>query len=119
MAILREYYHARMYHALQATNALERADMDPTAHRYSPFEWSIPAHATGLLESLIRPGVGSVPTTCVICFADYVVGDMVTELPCGHSFHAECCETWLKKSFTCPLCQRGLCWKMEVKFEDL
>ena len=50
MAVLREYYHA-----LQAANRLERADMDPAAHRYSEFEWSIPAHATGLLGSLIRP----------------------------------------------------------------
>lgn len=96
-----------------------RADMQLSAHHYSQYEWTVSTHATGLLNSFIRPGQGLLPTNCVICFADYVLGDMVTKLPCGHVFHRDCAETWLKKIFTCPLCQRGLCWRMGVKSEEL
>lgn len=41
---------------------------------------------------------------CVICYAAYRSGDMLTTLPCAHMFHSECINRWLKESKNCPLC---------------
>lgn len=41
-------------------------------------------------------------TDCRICITDYVDGDKVTSLPCGHRYHKGCIETWLMVS-------QGLC----------
>lgn len=37
-------------------------------------------------------------TDCRICITDYVDGEKVTTLPCGHRYHKECIETWLMVS---------------------
>ena len=39
--------------------------------------------------------------TCSICFNQ---GDIGKILLCGHFFHAECIDQWLKEKKTCPLC---------------
>lgn len=41
---------------------------------------------------------------CVICYAAYRSGDMLTTLPCAHMFHSECINRWLKERKNCPLC---------------
>lgn len=41
---------------------------------------------------------------CVICMNEYVAGDPIRLLPCMHSFHKNCVDCWLRKSFTCPSC---------------
>ncbi|GFS05597.1 RING finger protein 44 [Elysia marginata] len=37
---------------------------------------------------------------CHICLSDYESGDLKRLLPCGHDFHKDCVDTWLKVSFT-------------------
>ncbi|XP_076353226.1 RING finger protein 11-like isoform X1 [Tachypleus tridentatus] len=41
---------------------------------------------------------------CVICMAEFVIGDPIRFLPCLHVYHTECIDDWLMRSFTCPSC---------------
>mmetsp|Transcript_6990 Transcript_6990/g.10668 ORF Transcript_6990/g.10668 Transcript_6990/m.10668 type:complete len:332 (+) Transcript_6990:70-1065(+) len=46
---------------------------------------------------------------CVICMEDFVEGEDVKVLPCGHGFHAHCIDPWLaNQSDRCPLCNQSL-----------
>ncbi|KAF9972394.1 E3 ubiquitin-protein ligase rnf13 [Actinomortierella ambigua] len=44
---------------------------------------------------------------CAICLHEYIVGDIIRELPCRHAFHALCIDPYfLKDKAVCPLCKR-------------
>lgn len=43
---------------------------------------------------------------CAVCLDEYVVGDLLKQLDCGHHFHKACIDPWLKKSRICPLCKQ-------------
>jgi len=45
---------------------------------------------------------------CIICMADYEDEDEVRELKCGHYFHKDCIDTWLKRKKICPLCNQPI-----------
>lgn len=49
------------------------------------------------------------PAECCICRQEVALGEIVTELECGHWFDTVCILTWLNESGNCPLC-RGGCW---------
>uniref|UniRef100_A0A452ZBY1 RING-type E3 ubiquitin transferase n=1 Tax=Aegilops tauschii subsp. strangulata TaxID=200361 RepID=A0A452ZBY1_AEGTS len=43
---------------------------------------------------------------CSICISALVPGDKVKALPpCGHCFHPECVDAWLRSQPSCPLCR--------------
>lgn len=43
---------------------------------------------------------------CSICISALVAGDKVKALPpCGHRFHPECVDAWLRSQPSCPLCR--------------
>ncbi|VAH08392.1 RING-H2 finger protein ATL66-like [Triticum dicoccoides] len=43
---------------------------------------------------------------CSICISALVAGDKVKALPpCGHCFHPECVDAWLRSQPSCPLCR--------------
>ncbi|KAF7061831.1 hypothetical protein CFC21_068495 [Triticum aestivum] len=43
---------------------------------------------------------------CAVCLAELADGDEARELPnCGHLFHLECVDAWLRTRTTCPLCR--------------
>uniref|UniRef100_A0A0D9XNW3 RING-type domain-containing protein n=1 Tax=Leersia perrieri TaxID=77586 RepID=A0A0D9XNW3_9ORYZ len=43
---------------------------------------------------------------CAICLGEFAAGDALRRGPgCGHRFHAECAERWLRVSATCPVCR--------------
>ncbi|XP_024964621.1 RING-H2 finger protein ATL70-like [Cynara cardunculus var. scolymus] len=45
---------------------------------------------------------------CSVCLADYKLEDVVRLLPeCGHLFHVNCIDTWLKVHPTCPVCRNS------------
>lgn len=41
---------------------------------------------------------------CVICMVEFQFGDPIRFLPCMHTYHTECIDDWLMRSFTCPSC---------------
>lgn len=43
--------------------------------------------------------------SCPICLSAIGEGEELRTLPCGHSFHKECCDMWLTTSGTCPTCR--------------
>ncbi|XP_074580902.1 RING-H2 finger protein ATL80-like [Curcuma longa] len=44
--------------------------------------------------------------TCAICLAEYEVADVLRRLPaCGHVFHVECVDRWLRSHGSCPFCR--------------
>ncbi|CAL9037423.1 unnamed protein product [Musa banksii] len=45
-------------------------------------------------------------TCCSICLADYKDTDVLRLLPeCGHLFHLDCVDPWLRSRPTCPVCR--------------
>ncbi|OEL25298.1 hypothetical protein BAE44_0013684 [Dichanthelium oligosanthes] len=50
-----------------------------------------------------RPGEA---LECAVCLAELADGEAARFLPrCGHGFHAECVDMWLRGHPTCPLCR--------------
>lgn len=47
---------------------------------------------------------------CSICLGEVELGQQCRMLPdpCGHLFHQECIDEWLKQSVFCPLCKRSV-----------
>ena len=80
------------------------------ARRNSPADRSMltgpmPLEKAELVEALRFARGGETGETCNICFEDYESGDTYRVLPCGHRFHIECIDKWLRStSLRCPLC---------------
>ncbi|KAK3037784.1 hypothetical protein RJ639_030703 [Escallonia herrerae] len=47
---------------------------------------------------------------CTVCLHDVAGGETYRKLPeCGHCFHADCIDDWLRSQLTCPLCRSRVC----------
>lgn len=45
-------------------------------------------------------------TKCAVCCMEFDAGEDACELPrCGHVYHGECVEPWLKENKSCPTCK--------------
>mmetsp|Transcript_30903 Transcript_30903/g.43069 ORF Transcript_30903/g.43069 Transcript_30903/m.43069 type:complete len:278 (-) Transcript_30903:413-1246(-) len=53
----------------------------------------------------IQPFERILSDRCTVCQENYQIGDKITHLPCGHTFHRECVIQWLKQKNSCPLCR--------------
>lgn len=43
---------------------------------------------------------------CAVCLSEFEENDEGRELPqCGHCFHMECVDKWLRSHSTCPICR--------------
>ncbi|KAL4312424.1 hypothetical protein GQ457_01G038250 [Hibiscus cannabinus] len=42
---------------------------------------------------------------CMICLEQLKVEFEASRMPCGHNFHGDCIERWLKQSHYCPVCR--------------
>lgn len=54
---------------------------------------------------------------CVICMIEFVIGDRVRYLPCMHTYHTDCIDDWLMRSFTCPSCMEPVDAALLVTYE--
>ncbi|KAF8769125.1 hypothetical protein HU200_006896 [Digitaria exilis] len=51
-------------------------------------------------------GKGEVLDDCAVCLTELKAGDTARVLPrCGHGFHVDCVDMWLRSHSTCPLCR--------------
>ena len=55
-----------------------------------------------------KPEEGFVVRNCSICLGPMRKKDNLRALKCGHVFHADCIESWLKKSNECPICRMNV-----------
>ncbi|KAG8368403.1 hypothetical protein BUALT_Bualt15G0041900 [Buddleja alternifolia] len=71
--------------------------------------------STGLSEEKIKgsmkqhkyeaSGGSPILEPCCICREDYMIGDDIGVLDCGHEFHTSCVEQWLILKNICPICK--------------
>lgn len=54
---------------------------------------------------------------CVICMIEFAIGDPVRYLPCMHTYHTDCIDDWLMRSFTCPSCMEPVDAALLVTYE--
>ncbi|XP_043277077.1 E3 ubiquitin-protein ligase Iruka isoform X2 [Venturia canescens] len=45
---------------------------------------------------------------CSICWEDFILAELVRQLPCKHIYHTPCIEPWLELHGTCPICRQSL-----------
>ncbi|XP_041358581.1 RING finger protein 11-like [Gigantopelta aegis] len=65
------------------------------------------AQRLGLINHLptgVYDGISKKAKECAICMGEFILGDMLRFLPCMHTYHRECIDDWLMRSFTCPSC---------------
>ncbi|KAG8097467.1 hypothetical protein GUJ93_ZPchr0013g36735 [Zizania palustris] len=49
---------------------------------------------------------GDPAADCAVCITELAAGEAARMLPrCGHGFHLECVDMWLRSHSTCPLCR--------------
>uniref|UniRef100_A0A0E0KR26 RING-type E3 ubiquitin transferase n=1 Tax=Oryza punctata TaxID=4537 RepID=A0A0E0KR26_ORYPU len=65
-----------------------------------------PAVLRALPVTVYRAEEAAVALECAVCLAEVEDGEAARFLPrCGHGFHAECVDLWLRSHPTCPLCR--------------
>ncbi|XP_076641864.1 ring finger protein 11 [Halictus rubicundus] len=63
----------------------------------------------GLIQHLpLREYDGAKKEECVICMMELLTGEQVRYMPCMHTYHAACIDSWLQRSLTCPSCMEPL-----------
>ena len=45
------------------------------------------------------------PPSCTVCCDTIAVGNKGMFMPCGHIYHPDCLNPWLKDHNTCPVCR--------------
>ncbi|PIA46214.1 hypothetical protein AQUCO_01500023v1 [Aquilegia coerulea] len=50
-------------------------------------------------------GVASEIEPCCVCQEEYIDGDDLGRLDCGHDFHSRCIKQWLTHKNLCPICK--------------
>ncbi|KAE9619229.1 putative chromatin regulator PHD family [Lupinus albus] len=58
-------------------------------------------------EVVQNKGGSNIYSSCSICLGDYKESDMLRLLPgCGHLYHLNCVNPWLRLHSTCPICRK-------------
>ncbi|KAK9691863.1 hypothetical protein RND81_09G225000 [Saponaria officinalis] len=53
--------------------------------------------------------LGGDPEECGVCLGAFLEKELLRMLPkCGHVFHSDCVDPWLRSHATCPLCRANL-----------
>lgn len=78
----------------RANSPADRTDVGP-----------VPLEKAELLAAVRAARGGETGESCSICMDPYEDGDAYRVLPCGHRYHIECVDKWLRStSLCCPLC---------------
>jgi xanthosine utilization system XapX-like protein len=57
-------------------------------------------------ETITKIHQYDLPTKCQVCLTEYLATDDMQTLACGHYFHKDCIEVWVKSGKQCPLCRK-------------
>ncbi|RCV25224.1 hypothetical protein SETIT_5G149000v2 [Setaria italica] len=69
-------------------------------------EYRRKVEADGDDGSTSTTGGAAAATDCAVCLSELADGEKVRALPsCGHVFHVECVDAWLRSRTTCPVCR--------------
>jgi hypothetical protein len=84
--------------------------MDASLYERSPVRTIITQEAMQeLLQKVTTKGEGEGEGICPITQSEFVEGDAVLVLPCGHAFLKDAIQTWLEtESAECPVCRHAL-----------
>lgn len=65
--------------------------------------------AINALGSYAHRGADRPSADCSVCLGEVIDGEIVRLLPkCGHVFHVDCVDTWLRCNVSCPLCRAAV-----------
>lgn len=64
--------------------------------------------ASGIIEMLPVSTATDINSRCTICLENYEIDELLTTLPCTHSFHKRCLEVWLRSHANCPICRQTI-----------
>ena len=88
--------------ARHGLDASALAALPVTAYRRKPQQ----ADGGGGPASASASTSAAAATECAVCLSELADGEKVRALPsCGHVFHVECVDAWLRSRTTCPLCR--------------
>ncbi|XP_062179367.1 RING-H2 finger protein ATL66-like [Phragmites australis] len=100
------YVPHREAEASSSATATSLTGLDADAIRSLPVTLYRPPAS---LPPLAVKGTGEVDdqaALCSICISALVAGEKVKALPpCGHCFHPDCVDAWLRSQASCPLCR--------------
>lgn len=67
-----------------------------------------PGLSSEIIQTLPVNVVTDTNKSCIICLENYKLDELLTTLPCTHSFHKLCLEGWLQSHATCPICRQTI-----------
>ncbi|KAK7268559.1 hypothetical protein RIF29_21260 [Crotalaria pallida] len=78
-------------------------------HHHHNIETSLESYPKLLYSEVVKnKGGSSIYSSCSICLGDYKESDMLRLLPgCGHLYHLNCVDPWLRLHSTCPICRKS------------
>ncbi|KAF7820451.1 RING-H2 finger protein ATL70-like [Senna tora] len=81
-------------------------DHDDDARRGGIDDETLESYPKLSYSEVLRDSLLGSLISCSICLDDYNESDVLRKLPdCGHLYHLECIDSWLKSHRTCPLCR--------------
>ncbi|RVW65142.1 E3 ubiquitin-protein ligase RHA2A [Vitis vinifera] len=102
--IMSNYIIPTAAHLTWAWDFLLHYSLFPNSHHNT----NVPANGDqGLSLGLYKPEPGSKEAVdCVVCLCKIEEGEEIRELRCGHMFHRDCLDRWVRqRNGTCPLCR--------------
>ena len=115
-------YKQRRSRLAATSQQVELKALAATSEFHAALQRAVEQLPTRTHAAIAEEDVSTVPSTdveCVVCMEPYEEGELLKDLPCGHTFHAACIDAWLLGKGrpaptgplklpglpTCPLCK--------------
>ncbi|XVE91446.1 hypothetical protein REPUB_Repub01dG0010600 [Reevesia pubescens] len=101
-----EFFREVMIHVNREGVSINRALLESESEFEASNYGMVPAKESSVREMLKRVRLeGGDKEDCMICLDQLTVKSDAFQMPCSHTFHDNCIETWLKQSHYCPICR--------------
>lgn len=98
VCIVTIFIYCKNKHKIKSTVNTCHIENDDNCYSYITFS------ELNSLEYNKNASVNSSNIVCSICLDEYIYDELITVLPCNHTFHKNCLDDWLRNTKTCPLC---------------